>query len=70
YEGAIKTVETMRKIDPTEYRLLFDAGILYARLDKPMAAMRAFENYMELATDPSDIEEARILLEQIRSFLN
>lgn len=70
YEGAIQTVETMRKINPEEYRLLFDAGILYARLDKPLAAMRAFENYIELATDPADVEEARILLEQIRSLLN
>ena len=70
YEGAIQTVETMRKINPQEYRLLFDAGILYARLDKPLAAMRAFENYIELATDPKDREEARILLNQIRSLLN
>jgi len=70
YDGAVQTVETMRKIQPKEYRLFFDAGILYARLDKPLAAMRAFENYIEHASDPQEREEALVLLNHVRSLLN
>ena len=70
YEAAVHTVELMRKIDPSEYRLLFDAGILYARIDKPVAAVRALENYIEAATDRKDKDEAYSILYQIRSLID
>lgn len=70
YAGAVHTVEAMRKIDPTEFRLLFDAGVLYARLDQPMVAMRCLENYIDQATEPKDRQEALHLLSQIRAMLN
>ena len=34
YEAAIKVIEVMRRIDPDEYRLLFDVGVLYARTNQ------------------------------------
>ena len=70
FESAIQTVEVMRKIQPKEYRLFFDAGVLYARLDKPLAAIRAFENYIELAADGRHIEQAQLMLAHIRTLLN
>jgi len=70
YENAAYTIEMMRKINPDRYQLLFDAGVLYTRIDKPLAALRAFENYIELATDPKDREEAYALMQQVKSLLN
>ncbi len=70
YESAVQTVEMMRKIDPTDYHLLFDAGILYARIEKPLAAMRALENYIDASTNQREREEALAILSQIKTILN
>ena len=70
YEDAVRIIETMRRIDPEEYRLLFDAGVLYARLDQNMAAMRALEGYIDRAPLSRDRQEAAILLQQIRQNMN
>lgn len=70
YEGAVQTVEMMRKIDPAEYRFLFDAGILYARIEKPLAAIRALEIYIDASTNQGEREEALAILSQIKMVLN
>jgi len=70
YEAAVQTVEIMRKINPNEYRLLFDAGVLYARIDKPMAAMRALENYIGISVSEEEKSEAYAMLSQIKSLMN
>jgi len=44
YLGALKTVEVMRLLDPNEYRLLFDAGVLYARTHQVMALRQIKES--------------------------
>ncbi len=70
YEAAVQTVEIMRKINPEEYRLLFDAGILYARIEKPLAAMRALENYIDMSVSEDEKQEAFAILSQIKELLN
>lgn len=69
YEGAVKTIERMRLIDPEEYRLLFDAGVLYARTNQGIAAISALEKYIDRAPQ-SERQEALYLLIQIRENLN
>lgn len=66
YKGALKTVESMRLIDPDEYRLLLDAGVLYARTDSPYEAIDALEDYIKLAPHDRDRSDAALLLQQIR----
>ena len=43
YEGALVTVQRMMKIDPDEYQLLMDAGVLYAKAEQNGAAIEALE---------------------------
>jgi regulator of sirC expression with transglutaminase-like and TPR domain len=70
YEGAVRAVEMMRKLDPDEYRLLLDAGVLYARTNQAMAAIDALEDYIEATPNPEDQHEALLLLREIRTSLN
>lgn len=70
YHGALKTVEIMRIIDPGEFRLLLDAGVLYARTGKPDEAIKALEGYISLAPQGSDRNEAILFLQQIRESLS
>lgn len=69
YEAAVKTIERMRLIDPNEYRLLLDAGVLYARTNQGIAAIAALEKYIDCAP-LEDRQEAFFLLKQIRENLN
>jgi regulator of sirC expression with transglutaminase-like and TPR domain len=69
YSGALKTVETMRLIDPGEYRLLLDAGVLYARTDQARAAIDALEEYIKLAPADRDRNDAAILLLELKNSL-
>jgi regulator of sirC expression with transglutaminase-like and TPR domain len=69
YEAAVKTIERMRLIDPEEYRLLLDAGVLYARTNQGLAAIAALEKYIDRAP-LEDRQEALYLLKQIRENLN
>ncbi|MCB9990800.1 MAG: tetratricopeptide repeat protein [Rhodospirillales bacterium] len=66
YEAALQSVEAMRALDPSEYRLLLDAGVLYARTDKAGAAILALEDYLRQAPPGRDRDEAAYLLEDIR----
>ncbi len=70
YAEAVKVIELMRRIDPTEYRLLFDAGVLYAKTNQAMAAIDALEDYIEATPNPEDQHEALLLLREIRTSLN
>lgn len=69
YEGAARTVEAMRVFVPDEYRLLLDAGVLYARINRPQNAIEALEAYIDLAPHSRDRQEAAMLLQQIRQTL-
>lgn len=70
YKSALLTVESMRAIAPNEYRLLLDAGVLYARTNSLTNATNALEEYIEKAPDQRDRQEAAILLQEIRSTIN
>ncbi len=69
YEGALKTVETMRQVDPDEFRLLLDAGVLYARTKRRSAAIDALEEYIKLAPHDRDRHEAAVLLQELKDML-
>ncbi len=70
YFSAVKTIEIMRRIDPDEYRLLLDAGVLYARTNQTMAAVEALEKYIDCAPSKADQHDALLLLQQIRADLS
>jgi regulator of sirC expression with transglutaminase-like and TPR domain len=66
YQDALKTVEALRVFAPHEYRLLFDAGILYARLKQREPAIFALEHYVDKTPDPRSRQEALFLLSEIK----
>lgn len=70
YEGALNIVEAMRAIDPAEYRLLLDAGVLYARTNRLQKAIVALEDYIAKAPGDRDRHEAALLLQQLKETLN
>ena len=70
YEGALQTVEAMRALDPQEYRLLLDAGVLYARTNRLQNAIVTLEDYIAKAPGDRDRQEAALLLDQLRDTLN
>jgi regulator of sirC expression with transglutaminase-like and TPR domain len=70
YEGALLAVEAMRAIDPKEYRLLLDAGVLCARTNRLQKAIENLELYISRAPGDRDRQEAALLLHQIKETLN
>jgi regulator of sirC expression with transglutaminase-like and TPR domain len=70
YADALKVVEVMRRIDPAEYRLLLDAGVLYAKTESPKAAISVLSQYIERAPDARDRSEAQALIRQLSDTLN
>jgi regulator of sirC expression with transglutaminase-like and TPR domain len=69
YEQAVQTVEKMRLIAPDEYRVLFDAGVLYARVGQKSRALEMLESYLDHAPSPRDAEDAVRLIREIRQGL-
>jgi regulator of sirC expression with transglutaminase-like and TPR domain len=65
YAGALETVELMRLLAPDENRLLFDAGVLYARTGKRQQAIVALEGYIIAAPNPDDRYDAQQLLQNL-----
>lgn len=47
YAAALRTIETMRLIDPAEYRLHLDAGVLYAKLGQVAQAREHLVHYRD-----------------------
>ena len=72
YDGALQSVLAMRALDPEEYRLLLDQGVLYARLGTTEAAIQALEQYIERAPRDrhQDRHEAAQLLQQLKEASN
>jgi len=70
YEGGLETVKLMQQVDPNEYRLLLDAGVLYARTDQPQLAIDSLVGYIEKAPNSRDRMEAELLLQQLNDQLN
>jgi regulator of sirC expression with transglutaminase-like and TPR domain len=74
YEGALVTVQRMQKIAPKEYRLLLDAGVLYAKVEQNRAAIDALERYLQSVPKGNvyrgETREAELLLSELRGRLN
>lgn len=70
FEQALEIVEIMRLVAPDDYRLLFDAGVLYARTGAAKRARAVLEEYIDLAPNAADREDAVQLLRQINMTLN
>ena len=69
YASALNMILRMRMISPDEYRLLLDAGVLYARLGNVSEAIECLKEYIERAPNHYDREEARLLLDELLSDL-
>ncbi len=69
YEGALRTVEGMRMVNPGEYRLLLDEGVLKARTNRVESAIEALEEYIRKAPGSRDRQEAAILLRELQESL-
>lgn len=74
YQAALVTVQRMLEIDPDEYRLLLDAGVLYAKAEQNRAAIDALEDYIlkvpKALVYKGETREAELLLAEIRGRLN
>lgn len=69
YESALRTVEGMRALDPGEYRLLLDEGVLCARVNRIQDAIDALEKYIVAAPRDRGRHEAALLLQQLKQSL-
>lgn len=70
YEGALKSVEMMRLVAPDEYRLLLDAGVLYAKTGQRLLAVEVLEKYIMQAPNPQDRRDAENIIRHIRGTMN
>lgn len=70
YEDALSTVEAMQLLDPGEFRLLLDAGVLLARTGRHAEAVQALETYIDRAPENSDRHDAALLLQHIRHVMD
>ncbi len=66
FDSALKTIEVIRMIDPNERRLLFEAGILYARSGQNNSAIKMLEHYIDVAPDGTNKNEALSILYNLR----
>lgn len=65
YEAALRSVDLMRMFAPEDHRLLFDAGVLYARTGERSAARDVLEKYIVQVPDGRDKRDALALLASI-----
>lgn len=66
YDAALGTVQAMQALAPDEYRLLLDAGVLYARTRQTQAAIFALDHYIAKAPDARSRAEAQLLLDDLK----
>lgn len=65
YGEALRVVQRMSKVDPDEYRLLLDEGVLLARTGQRVAAMASLEAYISKTPNRKDRLDAQILLNEL-----
>jgi regulator of sirC expression with transglutaminase-like and TPR domain len=66
YAAALQTVEWMRLAAPLDYRLMLDAGVLYAKTGRKGNAIEALASYIAQAPDARDRADAARILSEIR----
>jgi regulator of sirC expression with transglutaminase-like and TPR domain len=69
YAAALATVEKMRRVAPGEYRALFDAGVLYARVGQKARAVAMLEDYIARCPKAADRADAARLIREIQAAL-
>ncbi|MFP4097626.1 MAG: tetratricopeptide repeat protein [Alphaproteobacteria bacterium] len=65
YGQALLMIQRMQALVPDEYRLLLDAGVLYARVGDSDNARESLQSYIEKAPNAYDRYEAQLLLDEI-----
>lgn len=70
YTAALQTVEMMRWIAPADYRLLFDAGVLYAKTNHIAQAIDSLEEYLTKTPHAADKYDAQLFLQSLKDSLN
>lgn len=70
YTKALACVTLMKRFAPQEYRLLFDEGVLLARLDQPAAAVKALRAYIDQTPSGQDRMQALSLINELNAMLN
>ncbi len=70
YEGALHTIETTRLVVPREERLVFESGIIHARLGQRKKAIDLLHKYLETSSDPATRHDSLMLLQELESELN
>lgn len=69
FERALHVISLMKRIAPQETRLLFDEGIVLARMDRPADAVEALKAYIETTPDGPDKWHALDLMREISAML-
>lgn len=67
YAQAVIVIEAMEALAPGEYRVLFDKGILYAKLNQPQQAVTALEDYIARTPNLAEKSQARELIRHIQT---
>lgn len=65
YASALEMVERMMVIAPDEYRLLLDAGVLYARSGQVDKAIDCLNSYISAAPEGANLYDAQMLLDEL-----
>ena len=65
YDQALSMVKRMRLLMPEEYRLLLDAGVLFARTNNIEQAKVCLNDYIERAPNDYDRRDALLLLSEL-----
>lgn len=66
YEGALDTIALMRLVAPAESRLVFEAGIMQARMGQKEQAIATLEEFLTMQTHPDARHDALLLLSELR----
>jgi len=70
YKRALDIIQIMRLFAPNEIKLLFEEGIISARVGHHFAALTALESYVDLEQDALERAEAEALIADIRNMMN
>lgn len=65
YVQAVLVAETIEALAPDDYRILFDKGVLYAKLGDKWQARTALESYIARAPSALDRADAQAILRQL-----
>jgi regulator of sirC expression with transglutaminase-like and TPR domain len=65
FEGALQRIDVMRLILPDDPRLVFEAGVMHARVGQRRRAVTLLSSYVDMAVSQDERESALLLLEEL-----